>query len=210
MHIIELFISLYDEFKIINQEFIDAMQKYKNDKIKNNSDCSEKIINIEEENNFNENVSFDKEIKENIDKKENIKKLEKEEEKDNNYKKNLQEKNEKREDDNFIKKIYLKLLFVFHPDKNIVPSNDKFDTVTKAMQNNDIITIFYYFILYRNIIQLKSLFEELSNKKFLFKTLENYANLMRNNIIEIKKSNLWNAYYNPNLKIRLEYFQKLN
>jgi hypothetical protein len=95
-----------------------------------------------------------------------------------------------------IKEIYRKLLFIFHPDKSISPNEQIFGEIKKAWDDKYVPTIIYYFIKNSNHPMLKIIHDKLYNTKVFLKTLKNLCNIITKEINDIRKTLIWNKYYN--------------
>lgn len=68
----------------------------------------------------------------------------------------------------WIRKIYTKLIFLFHPDKKILADDIAFSKIKSDYENNDYSSILYYFTKEKNHYYLSRLFNEMShNQKFI-------------------------------------------
>lgn len=95
-----------------------------------------------------------------------------------------------------IKEIYRKLLFIFHPDKNISPNEQIFGEIKKAWDDKYEPTIIYYFIKNYNHTMLKIIYEKLYNTKVFLNFLKNLCNMITKEINDIRRTPIWNEYYN--------------
>ena len=82
------------------------------------------------------------------------------------------------ESGNWIKKIYTKLIFMYHPDKQINSDDQIFSKIKNDYDKNDYSSLLYYFIKDRDHPYLSRLFNEtIQNKKFI-DSLLNLSNYM--------------------------------
>ena len=95
-----------------------------------------------------------------------------------------------------IKEIYRKLLFIFHPDKLISPNEQIFGEIKKAWDDKYEPTIIFYFIKNNNHPMLKIIHDKLHNTKGFFNLLKNLCNMITKEINDIKRTPIWNKYYN--------------
>jgi len=87
-----------------------------------------------------------------------------------------------------MKKICLKVLFIFHPDKNIKPDEEIFDKIKSKYDINDYTTLCYYFIIEQDNPYLQQYFHEYSRDPIF----ENYIVVLNNEIIN--KTNQLNTF----------------
>jgi len=174
MHIFEYYIQIYDELQILNEQFELVLIKYN----KSNSEYIEKN---------NEKTNLEKNI-ENIEKNEqNTEKIINEQQEDkNNYKKTNIEQNTEKINSVWIKKILLKLLFIYHPDKNINPNERIFSSIKNDFENNNFSSLFYYFIKEKNNPFIKQIFNEISSTKYFLTSIQSISNLILQRINQIK------------------------
>lgn len=173
MHIFEYYVQIYDELQILNEEFELALIKYN----KSNSEYIEKN---------NEKTNLEKNI-ENIKKEQNTEKIINEQKEDkNNYKKTNIDQNTEKINSGWIKKILLKLLFIYHPDKNIKPNEKIFSSIKNDFENNNFSSLFYYFIKEKNNPFIKQIFNEISNTKYFLTSIQSVSNLILQRINQIK------------------------
>jgi len=174
MHIFEYYIQIYDELQILNEQFELALIKYN----KSNSEYIEKN---------NEKTNLEKNI-ENIEKNEQItEKIINEQQEDKNiYKKTNIEQNTEKINSVWIKKILLKLLFIYHPDKNINPNERIFSSIKNDFENNNFSSLFYYFIKEKNNPFIKQIFNEISSTKYFLTSIQSISNLILQRINQIK------------------------
>jgi hypothetical protein len=94
---------------------------------------------------------------------------------------------------NWIRKIYTKLIFLYHPDKQIDSNNEIFSKIKNDFDKNNYSSIFYYFIKNKNHPYLSKLFNEMMQDKRFIDSLLNLSNhfnfklnklLIYNNFIE--------------------------
>jgi hypothetical protein len=95
-----------------------------------------------------------------------------------------------------LKEIYRKLLFIFHPDKSISPNEQIFGEIKKAWDDKYVPTIIYYFIKIADHPMLKMIHDKLYNTKVFLKTLKNLCNMITKEINDIRRTHIWNKYYN--------------
>jgi len=174
MHIFEYYIQIYDELQILNEQFELVLIKYN----KSNSEYIEKN---------NEKTNLEKNI-ENIEKNEQItEKIINEQQEDKNiYKKTNIEQNTEKINSVWIKKILLKLLFIYHPDKNINPNERIFSSIKNDFENNNFSSLFYYFIKEKNNPFIKQIFNEISSTKYFLTSIQSISNLILQRINQIK------------------------
>jgi len=87
---------------------------------------------------------------------------------------------------NWIRKIYTKLIFLYHPDKQIDSNNEIFSKIKNDFDKNDYCSIFYYFIKNKNHPYLSKLFNEMmKDKRFIdsLLNLSNYFNFKLNKLL---------------------------
>ena len=95
-----------------------------------------------------------------------------------------------------IKEIYRKLLFIFHPDKLISPNEQIFGEIKKAWDDKYEPTIIFYFIKNNNHPMLKIIYDKLHNTKGFLNLLKNLCNMITKEINDVKRTPVWNKYYN--------------
>jgi hypothetical protein len=103
---------------------------------------------------------------------------------------------------NWIRKIYTKLIFMYHPDKQIDSNDEIFSKIKNDFDKNDFSSLFYYFIKSKNHPYLSKLFNEMMQEKRFIDSLLNLSNyynfklnkLMKNTIFKdyLKQNNLFN------------------
>jgi hypothetical protein len=103
---------------------------------------------------------------------------------------------------NWIRKIFTKLIFMYHPDKQIDSNDEIFSKIKNDFDKNDFSSIFYYFIKNKNHPYLSKLFNEMmQDKRFIDSliNLSNYFNFKLNKLINnkdfidyLKQNNLFN------------------
>lgn len=125
---------------------------------------------------YEENQEIHNNTKENITSLENEKNEEKEEETDSVQEKSI-EKNE-RIDTGWIKKIFIKLLFIYHPDKNIKSNEEIFSKLNNDYDNNNYFSLFYYFLLEKENSYIISFFNEISKTQKFQSSLESLTNAL--------------------------------
>jgi hypothetical protein len=113
----------------------------------------------------------------------------------NSSKETSKEAEDKEEEIN-IKEIYRKLLFIFHPDKNISPNEQIFGEIKKAWDDKYEPTIIYYFIKNCEHQMLITIYEKLHNTKGFLIFLKNLCNMITKEINDIRRTPIWNKYYN--------------
>jgi hypothetical protein len=192
MYIYDYYIIIYD--KLFEHE------KYYEEFIKKNTD---KIINdkkIIPENNINK-------LENNINKLSdnqtiNSNDLIKLENKNENTNLNPTKYKTIKESINWIRKIFTKLIFMYHPDKQIDSNDQIFSKIKNDFDKNDFSSIFYYFIKNKNHPYLSKLFNEMTQDKRFIESLlnlSNYFNFKLNKLINnydfidyLKQNNLFN------------------
>ncbi len=193
MYIYDYYIIIYDKlnkYEKYHQEFISKKDKLtipetninpKIDQLFNdqNIDQSNNDIKIEKSNNdSNDLIKLESEIKK-LPKYKTIK-----------------------ESINWIRKIYTKLIFLYHPDKQIDSNDEIFSKIKNDFDKNDFSSIFYYFIKNKNHPYLSKLFNEMMQDKRFIDSLLNLSNhfnfklnklLIYNNFIDyLQQHNLFN------------------
>lgn len=103
---------------------------------------------------------------------------------------------------NWIRKIYTKLIFMYHPDKQIDSNDEIFSKIKNDFDKNDFSSLFYYFIKSKNHPYLSKLFNEMMQEKRFIDSLlnlSNYYNFKLNKLLNntnfmdyIKQNNLFN------------------
>ena len=103
---------------------------------------------------------------------------------------------------NWIRKIYTKLIFMYHPDKQINSNDNIFSKIKNDFDKNNFSSLFYYFIKSKNHPYLSKLFNEMMQEKRFIDSLLNLSNyynfklnkLMKNTIFKdyLKQNNLFN------------------
>jgi hypothetical protein len=196
MHINEYFVILYSELQETMKKFKIAylyhqsMLNLKNEPSNDNTnevikeaakDTSKEAINEKEAINDIEKEAAKEAAKEAV--KEAVKEAAKEPAKES-------------EENINIKEIYRKLLFIFHPDKNISPNEQIFGEIKKAWDDKYEPTIIYYFIKNYNYTMLKIIYEKLHNTKVFLNFLKNLCNMITKEINDIRRNPIWNEYYN--------------
>lgn len=208
MHIIDFYVDLFEEFQKVKDYFEIAMTDY-NSKKQNidenyNQDFYMKDESFEKHdysiNNFSKENPIQTESSQNKDQ-DNILQLElysKESDKINNKSKisssNITNK-ELANVEKIIRKIYLKLLLIFHPDKNISPNSIKFNKLIDANKNDDKTPILYFFIKEKSNAFISCIYKEIYNKQFFYNLLSNQSNFIMHQIGIIKSSIIWKEYY---------------
>jgi hypothetical protein len=189
MHITEYFVILYSELQEI-------MNKFKVSFIHHQS-----LLNLENNSsNDAENLSVSDPTKGTAREvaKEAAKEASNETSKEthiNSSKETSKEAEDKEEEIN-IKEIYRKLLFIFHPDKNISPNEQIFGEIKKAWDDKYEPTIIYYFIKNCEHQMLITIYEKLHNTKGFLIFLKNLCNMITKEINDIRRTPIWNKYYN--------------
>ena len=77
---------------------------------------------------------------------------------------------------NWIRKIFTKLIFLYHPDKQIDSNDEIFSKIKNDFDKNDFSSIFYYFIKNKNHPYLSKLFNEMMQDKRFIDSLLNLSN----------------------------------
>jgi len=99
---------------------------------------------------------------------------------------------------NWIRKIFTKLIFMYHPDKQIDSNDEIFCKIKNDFDKNNFSSIFYYFIKNKNHPYLSKLFIEMTRDKRFIESLLNLSNyfnyklnklINNNNFIEYLKQN---------------------
>ena len=101
----------------------------------------------------------------------------------------------------WIRKIYIKLIFMYHPDKQINSNDEIFSKIKNDYDKNNYSSLFYYFVKNRDHPYLLRLFNEMiQDKKFIdsLLNLSNYFNFKINIILKddnfisyLKQNNLF-------------------
>jgi hypothetical protein len=201
MHFIDYFVIVYEELQKINKEFSDICSKHKNmikenpgENPENNTEQksgNNSEINAEEKPGNNPEINAEEKPGNNSEQKPG-----------NNPEEKPGESFEKKEEDiseNWYKKVFLKLLFIFHPDKKIKPNPDIFSTIKVAHDKKEFETIIYYFIVEKNNPFIHEMFLKISNSRKFMNYISGLLNKMNHDIHEIKSSLIWNAYFNPDI-----------
>lgn len=113
-------------------------------------------------------------------------------ENENNDKK---EKNEMNENSKWIKKIFLKLLFIFHPDKNILPNPPLFSLIKNSFENKNYCPLLFHFIQQKNNPFIQQLFLDIHESHKFLKSLESLSNLLILHINFIKSDPIFLKYH---------------
>jgi hypothetical protein len=102
---------------------------------------------------------------------------------------------------NWIRKIFTKLIFLYHPDKQIDSNDEIFSKIKNDFDKNDFSSIFYYFIKNKYHPYLSKLYNEMiQDKRFIDSLLNisNYFNFKLNKILNncnfieyLKQNNLF-------------------
>jgi hypothetical protein len=193
MHINEYFVILYSELQEIINKFKVAYIHHQS------------LLNLENDtSNDSENLSDSKPAKETAKEteKEHIKEATKETAKETSKETHINSSNETskeaeaEEEEINIKEIYRKLLFIFHPDKSISPNEQIFGEIKKAWDDKYEPTIIYYFIKNCNHQMLITIYEKLHNTKRFLNLLKNLCNMITKEINNIRRTQIWNKYYN--------------
>ncbi len=209
---------IYDYYIIIYDKFLDYQQKLENYKLEKKVENIDRLFNQNKNNdnirdpnnktktksndinNLNDTCSNDFKINEsnNID----FNVLTHTINSDNNTSLEKTSKKNISESGNWIKKIYTKLIFMYHPDKQISSSDEIFSKIKNDFDKNDFSSILYYFIKDKEHPYLSKLFNEMKqNKKFInsLLNLSNYIDYKINLIIAdkefinyLKQNNLFN------------------
>jgi hypothetical protein len=189
MHITEYFVILYSELQEIMNKFKVAYLHYQS------------LLNLENDtSNESQNLSDSEPTKET--RKEITKETAKEAAKETSKETHINSSNETskeeeaKEEEINIKEIYRKLLFIFHPDKSISPNEQIFGEIKKAWDDKYEPTIIYYFIKNCNHQMLITIYEKLHNTKGFLNLLKNLCNIITKEINDIRRTPIWNKYYN--------------
>jgi len=85
------------------------------------------------------------------------------------------------------------MLFIYHPDKNIMPNETIFTNIKNTYDNDDFSLLFYYFIRERSNPYIETIFKEISNATYFIASLESLSNhiidkinTMRNSVIYLE------------------------
>jgi hypothetical protein len=189
MYIYDYYIIIYDKlnkYEKYHQEFISKKDKQKisENNINPIIDQSFNNKNIDQSNN---DIKIEKSNNDSID----LIKLENQNQEPPKYK-------SVKESINWIRKIFTKLIFMYHPDKQIDSNDEVFSKIKNDFDKNDFSSIFYYFIKNKHHPYLSKLFNEMiQDKRFMnsLLNLSNYYNyklntlLINNNFIEYLKQN---------------------
>lgn len=197
MHFIDYFVIVYEELQKINKEFSDICSKHKN-MIKENPGENPENNTEQKPGNISE-INTEEKTEEKPEEKPGNNT---EEKPGNNPEEKPGESFEKKEEDiseNWYKKVFLKLLFIFHPDKKIKPNPDIFSTIKVAHDKKEFETIIYYFIVEKNNPFIHEMFLKISNSRKFINYISGLLNKMNHDIHEIKSSLIWNAYFNPDI-----------
>lgn len=100
----------------------------------------------------------------------------------------------KNENSKWIKKIYLKMLFIYHPDKNIKPNETIFTNIKNTYDNDDFSLLFYYFIRERSNPYIETIFKEISNATYFIASLESLSNHIIDKINSMRNSVIYLEY----------------
>jgi hypothetical protein len=193
MYIYDYYIIIYD--KLFEHE------KYYEEFINKNTD---KIINDKQiipENNINKLPDTKIDNNQSFNNSNDLIKLESKNESKNDTQNPPKYKTIK-ESINWIRKIFTKLIFMYHPDKQIDSNDEIFSKIKNDFDKNDFSSIFYYFIKSKNHPYLSKLFNEMmQDKRFIdsLLNLSNYFNFKLNKLINnndfidyLKQNNLFN------------------
>jgi hypothetical protein len=194
MYIYDYYIIIYDKLFKYQKHYEEFINKCQNNVLSDKQIVSEKNNFIDKQIESEKNNFIDKQIEsENISN--NLIKLESEIKKLPKYKTN-------KESINWIRKIYTKLIFLYHPDKQIDSNNEIFSKIKNDFDKNDYCSIFYYFIKNKNHPYLSKLFNEMMQDKRFIDSLLNLSNhfnfklnklLIYNNFIDyLQQHNLFN------------------
>lgn len=190
MYIYDYYIIIYDklfEHEKYYEEFI-------NKKIDKKMDFDKQIIS---ENNINKLPDTKIDNNKLFDYSNDLIKLE-----SKNESQNLPKYKTIKESINWIRKIYTKLIFMYHPDKQINSNDNIFSKIKNDFDKNNFSSLFYYFIKSKNHPYLSKLFNEMMQEKQFIDSLLNLSNyynfklnkLMKNIIFKdyLKQNNLFN------------------
>jgi hypothetical protein len=212
MYIYEYYIIIYEELQKYEQYLKNYLeQKDKTSFNEKFQDPNQKVAEnkFEKSNNFTKETSnkLDADIKNDVSKEDttcdsnDIINYMSNNKESNNIKTNTNT-NIKSNNSTWIRKIYTKLIFLFHPDKKILVDDIAFSKIKSDYENNDYSSILYYFTKEKNHYYLSRLFNEMShNQKFLdsllnlSKFLKYKINLILDNqdfVKYLKTNNLFN------------------
>ncbi len=177
MYIYEYYIIIYEEL----QKYEQYLKNYLEQKDKTSFNEKFQDPNQKVENKFEKSNNFTKETSNTLDGDNNVNISKKDTTCDSNdiinYMSNNKESNNiktntntniKSNNSTWIRKIYTKLIFLFHPDKKIMADDVAFSKIKSDYENNDYSSILYYFTKEKNHYYLSRLFNEMShNQKFL-------------------------------------------
>ena len=158
----------------------------------NNQEIEEENNKFSKKKNHKTNQNFYKETEineENERESTNKNKIEKNARNENN------ESNQLNENAKWIKKIFLKLLFIFHPDKNISPDPPKFSLIKNSFENKNYLPLLFHFIQQKNNPFIHNLFLEIHNSQKFLKSLESLSNLLILHINFIKSDPIFLKYH---------------
>jgi len=195
MHITEYFVILYSELQEIMKKFKVAYLHHQS--ILNLEDEATKEASNEatkEASNEDVKESAKESAKESV--KESAKESAKEAGKEAGKEVGSKEAGKESEEEINLKEIYRKLLFIFHPDKFISPNEQIFGEIKKAWDDKYEPTIVFYFIKNYHHPMLKIIHEKIYNKKRFLKFLKNLCNMITKEINNIRRTPIWNKYYN--------------
>ncbi len=189
MYIYEYYIIIYEELQKYEQylkNYLDQKDKTSfNEKFQ---DPNQKVV----ENNFEKSNNFTKETSNKLDG--DIKKYASKENttcdsndiinyisnnKESNNIKTKTNTNIKSNNSAWIRKIYTKLIFLFHPDKKILADDMAFSKIKSDYENNDYSSILYYFTKEKNHYYLSRLFNEMSNNQKFLDSLLNLSKFLK-------------------------------
>lgn len=189
MYIYDYYIIIYDKlnkYEKYHQEFISKKDKQKISE-NNINPIIDQLFNNKNIDQSNNDIKIEKSNNDSID----LIKLENQNQEPPKYK-------SVKESINWIRKIFTKLIFMYHPDKQIDSNDEVFSKIKNDFDKNDFSSIFYYFIKNKHHPYLSKLFNEMiQDKRFMnsLLNLSNYYNyklntlLINNNFIEYLKQN---------------------
>lgn len=192
MYIYDYYIIIYDKlikYEKYHQEFISKKDKLTMPETNINPiiDKSSNDKNIDQSNN---DIKIEKSNNDSND----LIKLENQNQEPPKYK-------SVKESINWIRKIFTKLIFMYHPDKQIDSNDEVFSKIKNDFDKNDFSSIFYYFIKNKHHPYLSKLFNEMiQDKRFMnsLLNLSNYFNFKLNKIFNdynfteyLKQNNLF-------------------
>ena len=195
---------IYDYYIIIYDKLFEHEKHYE-EFINKKTDKKMEFDKIVPENNINKlpdtKIDINKLPDTKIESQNDLIKLESQN-KSQNESQNLPKYKTIKESINWIRKIFTKLIFMYHPDKQIDSNDEIFSKIKNDFDKNDFSSIFYYFIKSKNHHYLSKLFNEMmQDKRFIdsLLNLSNYFNFKLNKLINnndfidyLKQNNLFN------------------